>query len=479
MSFRTSVVLSAFCSLGLGLFLLVLVRFFLPLLSAEGYGVLSLDAVYADREIGTLLSQGGIENFISESTQWVFLDDFENLRQIPLDLYGDYVESFDPRNDGYAEKLRSFFVQGGKRFFFIPPSPDLAGPNLGGLKTRIARSLGDIPYSFSLMGAVQPVFWFFILFVIASAGTLILSGTPLFYIALLPILAPLLLAGPPGFALSAILVGLSALLREPVRDYLILRRYQYRRFLPGPVGRQILGDWLGIFRRQGVLSPVFILVYGIICGTGGIPPILGLFFFCSLLGVFFLFIRAELSRGETPEHIRFVPVSILDVSVNRRFSPGIVFPFALASLFSFFFPLVSGFSGPSYPELGTFSLVSPSEYEEHIRFQRSFSVTPLGNRGRADYTRYIRDEDGLIAAVPAEPGGAPVKGEGRIPPFPLENLMAFLENAGTAGEAYSAPGDLFPACLVLLAGIPVLFSLRRGNRKKKKILVYQDKRIAA
>ncbi|MDR2101424.1 MAG: hypothetical protein LBP43_02520 [Treponema sp.] len=498
MNFRPSVVLSAFCSLGLGLFLLVLVRLFLPALSTEGYGVLSLDAAYGDREIGALLSRGGVENYISESTQWVFLDDFEKLRRIPLDLYGEYVESFDPRNDGYAEKLRSFFVRGGERFFFIPLSPDLSGGDPGGLKARIARSLGDIPYTFSIIGTAQPVFWFLVFFVIASAGTLILSGTPLLCTALLPVLAPLFLAGPLGFALSAVLMGLSALLREPVRDYLILRRYQYRRFVPGPAGRHFFRDWLGIFRRQGILSPVFILVYGIICGMGGIPLVLGLFFFCSFFWVFFLFIRAGLSRGETPEHIRFIPVSILDVSVKREFSPGTVFPFALASLFSFFlFPLVSGSPGPAYPDAGAFSLVSPAEYEEHIRFQISFSVTPLGNRGRADYTRYIRDEDGLVRAVSGDTRGISLEAEGGIPPFPLENLMAFLGNAATAGSSagstsdtgstggntggkkYSPPRDIFPVCLVLLTGIPVLFSFRQGNRKKKRILVYQDKRIAA
>jgi hypothetical protein len=481
MSFRTSVVLSALCSLGLGLFLLVLIRFFLPVLSTEGYGILSLDAAYADREIGALLAREGVENFISESTQWVFLDDFDELKKIPLDLYGERVESFDPRNDGYAERIRSFFIREGKRFFFIPLSPGFADWGEGTLTKRIARSLGNIPYSFSILGNSQPVFWFFSLFVIAAAGTLILSGTPLFCAALLPVLAPLLFAGSPGFALSAILMGLAILCRKPVREYFIFRSYQYRHILRGPDRYQAFRDLAGTFRRHGVLLPVFIFVYGAICGIGGIPPVLGLFFFCSFAVVFVLVLRAELSRGETSEHIRFVPVAILDFSHHREFFPGAVFPLGLASLLSLFlFPLVSGFSGPPLQEEHTtFPLVSPLEYENHLRFQFSFSLTPLGNRGEKDYTRYVRDEDGLIAAVPADPGGVSGEEWEGIPSFPLEQLMVFLEGAGTGGEGYTVPRDILPACLVLLVCVPAFFSSGQGNRKKKRILVYQDKRIAA
>jgi hypothetical protein len=458
------------------LFLLVLVRFFLPALSTEGYGILSLDAARADREIGDLLVRGGLENFISESTQWVFLDDFDGLKKIPLELYGEQVESFDPRNDGYAEKLRSFFIREGKRFFFIPLSPGFAGREKGTLTKRIARSLGDIPYSLSIPGNSRPVFWFFSLFLIAAVGTLILSGAPLFYAALLPVLAPLLLAGPPGFALAAVLTGLSVLCREPLREYFIFRRYQNRRFSRDPVR-----DRRGIFRRHGVLLPLFILIYGLVCGIGGIPPVLGLFFFCSSAVVFALVLRAELSRGETLEHIRFVPVAILDFSPRREFFPGAVVPFGLASLLALFPSLTSGFSGPPARENLplSFSLVSSSEYEDHLRFQSSFSLTPLGNREEQDYVRYVRDEDGLISPVPADPREAAGEEWEGIPPFPLEPLMVFLENAGTGGEEYSTSRDILPACLVLLAGVPALFSSRRGNRKKKKILVYQDKRIAA
>jgi hypothetical protein len=482
MGFKTSVVLAALCSLGLALFLLVLVRFFIPAASVEGYGVLSLDAAYSDREIGGLLVREGVENVISESTQWVFLDDFDTLRQIPLDVYNEQIESFDPRNDGYAERLRSFFVREGKRYFYIPLPPDFAGRGPGNFEKRLVRSLGDIPYSFSIIGAVRPYFRFFLLFLLAAAATVFFSRTPLPCAVLLPVLAPLLFAGPPGFALSAALAGLQAMLREPAREYFISRRYGYRRFLRGPSRYRDLWVRLGIFRRRGGAPLVFILAYGIICGIGGVSPVLGLAFFASFVGVFFLSLWAESCPGENPGHVRFIPVVILDFSVKRLFPPKIILPFSLASLLSLFVsPLLTAPSG--LPAGEAVPLVSPAEYERHVLFQSSFSVSSPEDRageGRGNgYIRYILGKDGLVAAVPAvlEKGTGGELGE--IPPFPLESLMAFLGNSVPAGETRRAPRDLLPPGLVLLTGIPLLFLSGQGNRKKKKIPVYRDKRIAA
>lgn len=484
MGFKTSVVLAALCSLGLSLFLLVLVRLFLPAASAGGYGVLSLDDSYSDREIGDLLAREGLENVISESTQWVFLDDFDALRKIPLDAYHEQIEPFDPRNDGYAERLRSFFVREGKRFFFIPLPPDFASWGRGNFEKRIVRSLGDIPYSLSIAGAVRPYFRFFLIFLFAAAGTMIFSRTPLLCAVLFPLLAPLLFAGPPGFALAAALVGLQAIFWEPAREYFISRRYGYRRFLRGPSRYRDLWVRLGIFRRLGGVPLVFILVYGIICGIGGISPILGLVFFGSFGGVFFLSLWAESCPGENPGHVRFIPVAILDFSVNRLFFPRIILPFSLASLLSLFVSsLLAGSSGAPLPAGETFPLISPAEYERHVLFQSSFSVSSPEDRtgeGRGNgYIRYTLDKDGLVAAVPAALEKGPGGESGEIPPFPLESLMAFLGNSAPAGETRRASRDLLPSCLILLTGVPLLFLSGQGNRKKKKIPVYRDKRIAA
>ncbi|MCL2473083.1 MAG: hypothetical protein FWF26_05325, partial [Treponema sp.] len=88
--------------------------------NSEGFAVLSLDESQNDREIQELLYSKGIKDFFSESTQVVPVDDFGSLKMVPLDSFRNEIEKFDPRDDGYAQKLSSFFVRDGKRFFFLP-----------------------------------------------------------------------------------------------------------------------------------------------------------------------------------------------------------------------------------------------------------------------------------------------------------------------------------------------------------------------
>jgi hypothetical protein len=105
----------------------------------EGFAALTLDASYPDRQIRELLAYGGVKTAIGESSQWVFLEDFGGLEQVPLDRYWERVEPFDPRNDGYAERLQSFFVFNGERRIFI----GLKGAPLD-LEGRVQAALGDI-----------------------------------------------------------------------------------------------------------------------------------------------------------------------------------------------------------------------------------------------------------------------------------------------------------------------------------------------
>ena len=86
------------------------------------WAVVYTGAGLKERKIAGMLKEKGLD-CVSESTVWVLLDDFSELKQIPLDQYDDFVEPFDPRNDGYAEKLRSFFVQAGIRRFFVEREP--------------------------------------------------------------------------------------------------------------------------------------------------------------------------------------------------------------------------------------------------------------------------------------------------------------------------------------------------------------------
>ena len=158
------------CIAGGGVFLLVITL--LPDEAAEGYAVLRVDAALPDREISERLA-ASINNyisidFVSESTQWVFLNDFDTILSIPLDEYQERLAASalqpDPRDDGYAARLHSFFVRNGQRLFFIPfMRPSLleefntvwvqrTRSGNANLEAAIATGLNGIPFSIEWLG---------------------------------------------------------------------------------------------------------------------------------------------------------------------------------------------------------------------------------------------------------------------------------------------------------------------------------------
>jgi hypothetical protein len=420
----------------------------LPRYGGGGYALLRADASYPDRALGDLLQRGAV-TYISESTQRVFLDTFGALEQIPLDEYRDRVEAFDPRNDGYADKLSSFFVNRGKRSFYIP----LAGQGFKtprGLEKRVAAALGDIPYSLDFLNPPRSPFreW--------------IRNAPL------------------GFALSAVLAGLFRVLRDPLGECAARRRYGRK---PGGA------DLFRLFRPQWLLGAVLLAVYGIICVSGGIalPGLGGLAVFAGILR---FALAAESGRREG--HIRFLPAPIRGFSLKRAPFPGVMIPFALASLAFLLVPPL--FSGPAavagavetastaaaVPETAVSETgggagggvnrmsVLRADYEAHLAFQASFSITPLGREGA--YPEYTLGEDGLLTGVPDTGPGPGIPDQ----PFPLADLAGFLE--------YGEPpqgGRWIPVCLVWGLCVPPLFQAGQRYRRKKKILIYNDKRIAA
>jgi hypothetical protein len=176
--------------------------------------------------------------------------------------------------------------------------------------------------------------------------------------------------------------------------------------------------------------------------------------------------------------------------------PKIILPFALASclalLVSVFWGGFPGLSsaGSFFARLGDrFGLeqggpavsypppISAAEYQAHGKYQKNFSVMPLGRFDEAAYFHYDIGKDGLIDPVGLPQGLPGAESDGAIPPFPLESLMDFL-TASASAEGIRGMGlfECAPVLLVLLLSIPALGG--RG-RKKKGFLIYSDKRIAA
>jgi hypothetical protein len=75
---------------------------------SEGYAVLSVDAEYPDLEIGKRIAAAANASisaeYSSESTQWVFLSDFDTILRLSVDEYDARLSTIapfrDPRDDG-------------------------------------------------------------------------------------------------------------------------------------------------------------------------------------------------------------------------------------------------------------------------------------------------------------------------------------------------------------------------------------------
>jgi hypothetical protein len=488
------------------------------------FAVLELDETVSDRETAFALNRAlnleAGKELLSESSQWVLLNDFDKIVRVPLDQYGDRLEVYDPRNDGFAGRLRSFFVRNGKRYFFIPLEDSI--PSFGGVLrpalfrsegNKIRESMGDTPYKLTFPGEgfLRPGTagpsgrgrsLYLVCYLLAAGLFCFLFRPRLLAFHLVWPLAGLSLLGSPGFAMGAILCLLAGLFLEPVREFCFSLR---------PAGSFRKGG--GVFarvRRNGLvpcrscrllgipLAGIYIL--SAILGRAGF--LLGAGSFAAFFGVFFAYFMAEL--GGRGGHVLFVPVAIMEDRLGPGF-PKSMLPFACASLVSALFSLSSfDFTPPPalawldetsrpvrLPDTGLSvenrrkgeiwpPLISVAEYEAHVQFQTGFSLLPLGGEfAEPEYFHYDIGQDGLITSVSAEPYGM----EEAIPPFLLEGFMTFLENqiytkADLDKGGLSLAG-FFPVFCALVICIPAFTGpVRRGGGKRKPSL-YNDKRIAA
>ena len=450
MSFKRSLLILCAVSVAIGIVIISIGFVLFPGRIKGAYAVLIVSEAVPDGEIRRLLG----DSIISESSQWVFLDDFDGLKQIPLDEYQSRLLPFDPRNDGYADKLHSFFVRNGKRFSFIPLDSSLTG----GLEKRISKLLGEIPFSLEYLGYKTPLGILIAIFILAAVIQLFLHLLPFHprietvdLIFCLPVLAFFVFFGTAGFILAALLIAIAALLREPLLELFFFLRYLERGALypqrgqrpkfPEYKGKSIKNrfkrDIFMPFRFNWLLASGFFAVYTFVVFYTKILILLS-------MGVFFLFavifgfsLRVFSLRGDSQGHIRFLPVSIRKKPVNPVFFT-VMLPFifaaAAAQLFSSTMP-VSSESAALVSLQG--ELVTEEQYLAHAAFQSSFSLRPLnrenenlypeGNLGpdrpRWEMPEFSQADDGLVDPVQAD---SVLPSEADMPQFPLKKLMDFL-----------------------------------------------------
>lgn len=425
-----SVIVSVLC----GVLVFFLFKFYSSqtVSTRESWAVLAVDENpdIRDRQIRESLAALGA--FISESSMEVLVDDFGAFKMIPLDSFYNEIEPFDPRNDGYAAKLISFFVRDGKRFFFLPLGGGISRP--GKMKKQIASLLPDTQFSFVVLGGKRPVLLGFIFMAIASFLALYLSKSRRLFILEVPVLLALGWGGAAALCLAAILAGLWELLREPFGELYAARSYSQSEFDYAGAGSRGVRERLKPFRLNLLLVLLFFLLLLPLSIASEYSPIPLAAALLSFFLIYFLSHEAALKKARKGRHVLFTPVQIIPEKTKTFSLFPFLLPFAAAFALALLAPLLlpglsssvnkSGFIDPDY-------IVTPGDYRRHIAFQHAFSRQSLDesaadfpDRPAAAYLRYSLGEDGLISGSTGytmnETGGI------KDTPFPLEKLMGFL-----------------------------------------------------
>ncbi|MDR0403771.1 MAG: hypothetical protein LBH35_09310 [Treponema sp.] len=376
--------------------------------------VLEVPETVPGRELAETLQNAGIA-CVSDVSIPVLLNVFDGIREIPLDSYDDYVEAFDPRNDGYASALRSFFTAAGKRRFFLRPG--------FGLERKLAKLPPEFSGAWTLerfgvfpvaaCAAFAAAALFFVLWeTLSAAGTRPSPpdrrfsgggepGFPFGAFCAVPVLFPLALAGAPGLMAAGLFVVLFHASKPVLREY--FRRYRKSfRSMKGNEGRELAGLY-PLHRAVGLgIFPAYVLC----CLVGGISPLIALpapFFFCVSL---FLSGKAEAAVDRNV----FFPLPI-----SGKVRPRALFPPALPVFLAAFALALSRPVSPPSPRSAPYGpLPGPEAYAAHAEFQASFSRRSL--YGERSYGSYPVGEDGLISGfVPDPPAPLP-----SFPPYPPE-----------------------------------------------------------
>ena len=480
-----SAALSVIC----GVMVFFLFRHYTPReshLTGEGYAILAICDSEDDRYIREALEQGGIKDVISESSLTVPMDDFGSLREVPLDIFHAEIKYFDPRDTGYAAKLRSFFVHDGKRFFFIPLE-GAAGLRTTGIRSQLGAILGDIPFSFSAHGQEKPFFLYFALLASASAFTLFFSRSRRHFLYLLPVLLAMGWGGFSTAILAALLCGIWEFLREPIEELSAARRYKRGAFDYAGSGFRGIMERLKPFRINLLLALLFLYFILALCITSelsSVPMLAACFFFFFLN---FISFQCEKERVRNSLHIPFTPVLLFPVKSKTFFLYPFLLPFAAASLLAISLPRIFPELSPARENaalMDTRHFVAADDYYRHVAFQRSFSFRSLNQTQDASnpfnlegYLRYYLGDDGLISST-SDNAHSLVE----APPFPLEKLKEFLlsyDNLAVAQPESNFTNKTEWISLLIIFAACIIDMVRPRILPKKRIPVFRDKRIAA
>jgi hypothetical protein len=391
-----------------------------------GYAVLITDDTIQDEAILSRLESGDLffgGSPVSESSQWVLLDEFDSIKRIPLDQFSSRIFPFDPRNDGYAGKLRDVFVRDGKRFIYLPLFAGNWKANF--LDKKFNELMGDIPVSVEYYGIGRPLSLFFIVYAAASVILLIMCYVKrkvhrsiVNIIPMIPVLSSLGFFGAAGIGSAALLFALFIMLKEPLND-LVNPPPSIKK---GKDFKTIYKEIIAPYKFYWLFVPVFAAALSILVIFSQLKVLFLIAVTIASFAVFFFSLKIVIFSGV--EHKRFNPLMI----VRRRFPefvfPMYILPFVIGAFLTMFFtPFMSG----TYDSGNKFdAIVTEQDYYDHLTYQTSFSTRRLGGGEFSSYPAFSFDTDGLI--LMNKTGTAQSVKLSDFPNFPLKQLMDFFNN---------------------------------------------------
>ena len=435
--------------------------------SSPAVAVLTFPGDSDDRAIVSALRDGGFSDIASESVQWVFINDFGEWERVPLDEYRDRIESFDPRNDGYAERLRSLFVDGDKRFVYVGRPASLFA-DARGVARKFDRALGPREYELRIAdtGAASPLPFVLVLAAFAFAVFFLKSAVPL-----VAVLAAVPLAGfnPGGLAAAGFLCAASVMYVRAFGEWARTGSPKW------PVAASC--PWISDFLIPGVL---FSAAAVFVAFLGGVPAAVALLSVLSSVPAAAAGAACVSAWSRRRGHARFSPVALRrPAEAGLAALSVLIFPFAISAAMTASVELSRGF--------GSFSAVSAApvrpdvqlgfeDYAVHMEKQGSFLTSRVMDvSSEKRYTLFSIGSDGFSAV-----SGQPAKG---MPPpraeLPPAERFLFDGNSVPLKTTFGGIRNALVLIVAFAVSYPALRTFGSNRRRLKATAEDIDKRIAA
>lgn len=433
--------------------------------------VVSTSDIISESFVLDRLSDAGFHHVVSESNQWVYIDDFEGPKSIPLKDYYDCIEPLDPRNDGYADLLKTIFVSNGVRRYFITMQGLYPWNSSDTLVRKIDKILVNVKPTVQLYMTNTVVFpWWLIGLVLMSI--LVYTAFKLGYKkeVLLSIPASLILlpSGHGSILSIGLLVSLQICLGQFQHDILI--RYYHNEFdAVRSLIRWYKGSLIyGIVLVMGYFLNAYVFTINWICTIGAlvIHPMTGI-----IVVLLRLFYYHELG------HHHFLPIELVGTTKKRIDPVRAIIPFAFGAIgFSIFLLIIPVNPSNNLMNNSISIPLTLDQYQAHLNTQSRFSSTSLHRKTSEGYSynTFMLDSDGLLS------NEKPVPHENTyinlaIPP--LESLLLSLNSSSIID--HETIGNVIYLMIVIAGAFILLYRASHGTLLLMYKSGYLDKRIAA